>query len=1005
VGSLRYPSGKCGFTAKSLFLLAVGFFSVAAAAQEVPPPVGLEASPGAVNFDSLGPNVVGGERFTGVQILSLGPPPASASGVNYVLNIPSLSPPFGVTSVSCPQGTSSGIYGSACDLSVSFSPTSVGPASTQVAIPYSVFWSSEEGTNFEEQGVVQISLSGTGTITDSDDDGVADGDDICPMTPLGEAADASGCSPSQRDDDNDDVSNLDDQCPNTPSGESADSSGCSESQLDDDADDDGILDDVDQCPMTPIGESADDSGCGPSQLDDDEDGVVNSVDQCPNTPAGEVANRSGCSPSQLDDDNDGVVNTEDRCAITPAGVPVDTIGCSDAQQGQLDDDEDGVVNAIDACPDTAAGVAVDDLGCALEPTDPNEPVDPVDPMVPDEDADGVEDAVDQCPSTPTDESADGTGCAATQLDDDDDGVSNAVDQCPMTGSGQSVDAVGCSTAQTDSDGDSVSDAVDQCPNTPTGETADPSGCAPSQLDADSDGVGDAIDECPETPAGEMPDPRGCSPSQLDTDEDGVSDAVDQCPATPLEEEADAEGCSASQTDSDSDGVADSVDACPNEPGDGADGCPTQDEIEDAFKGYTGGDPTLDQTSTVIADTCISGRASAALQRDCNELADAALGGESGVGTALREITPERATKANAAVRQTHRVQNENIGDRIGAVRSGSRGPSFSGVTAQIGDFQGSLADVSNMLQPLGIGASADEEMQDWKDTRWGFFVSGELIKGDRDATVQESGFDYETSVLTTGVDYRISDRFILGGALSFADGETEVDASKGDLDAEGNSMTLYGTYFLDNIYVDFSVSRGSTDYEQTRVIQYDLGNGVGVNQSFNSDYSGDTTSGFVGAGIDLIQTQWNVSLRATLDYLDSELDGFSETAAFASQRGSGWGVALGKQEQDWLTGTLTGSVTYIVQQQWGILAPYVEVDIVQEFSNDQRTVTGRFVGDLDSLDLTVVTDDPDSSYFRVRAGASAQMPGGFSAFADYGRLFSFDNWSEYTVSAGFRLEF
>ena len=87
------------------------------------------------------------------------------------------------------------------------------------------------------------------------------------------------------------------------------------------------------------------------------------------------------------------------------------------------------------------------------------------------------------------------------------------------------------------------------------------------------------------------------------------------------------------------------------------------------------------------------------------------------------------------------------------------------------------------------------------------------------------------------------------------------------------------------------------------------------------------------------------------------------------------------------------------------MIPFIEVDLVHEFDNDPQALTGRFLGDLQGQSLSVLTDDPDRNYVRVRAGASVQLPGGFAAFADYGRLFAFDNWGEHTISAGIRYEF
>jgi OOP family OmpA-OmpF porin len=89
---------------------------------------------------------------------------------------------------------------------------------------------------------------------DSDNDGVVDGKDQCPMTPAGVRVDAMGCSV---DNDNDGVMNSADQCPNTPAGTRVDATGCAIK----DADKDGVVDSKDMCPDTPAGVKVDAKGC------------------------------------------------------------------------------------------------------------------------------------------------------------------------------------------------------------------------------------------------------------------------------------------------------------------------------------------------------------------------------------------------------------------------------------------------------------------------------------------------------------------------------------------------------------------------------------------------------------------------------------------------------------------------------------------------------------------------------------------------------------------------
>lgn len=66
----------------------------------------------------------------------------------------------------------------------------------------------------------------TPPVLDSDSDGVVDGDDMCPGTPIGTEVDATGCA--EKDSDNDGVLDKRDACPDTPAGAKVDDQGCAE---------------------------------------------------------------------------------------------------------------------------------------------------------------------------------------------------------------------------------------------------------------------------------------------------------------------------------------------------------------------------------------------------------------------------------------------------------------------------------------------------------------------------------------------------------------------------------------------------------------------------------------------------------------------------------------------------------------------------------------------------------------------------------------------------------
>ncbi|MFL0795898.1 MAG: PHB depolymerase family esterase [Cellvibrionaceae bacterium] len=86
-------------------------------------------------------------------------------------------------------------------------------------------WVDEAGAN-NCAGPEQGCSTGGGN-SDSDGDGVLDGQDQCPNTPAGTTVDSTGCEvTTDPDSDNDGVVDSQDQCPNTPAGTTVDTTGC-----------------------------------------------------------------------------------------------------------------------------------------------------------------------------------------------------------------------------------------------------------------------------------------------------------------------------------------------------------------------------------------------------------------------------------------------------------------------------------------------------------------------------------------------------------------------------------------------------------------------------------------------------------------------------------------------------------------------------------------------------------------------------------------------------------
>uniref|UniRef100_UPI002A7EBAC8 Lcl domain-containing protein n=1 Tax=Reinekea sp. TaxID=1970455 RepID=UPI002A7EBAC8 len=286
--------------------------------------------------------------------------------------------------------------------------------------------------------------------------------------PISDILSGQGGTTDDGDSDNDGVLNAEDQCPLTEPDQVVNSLGCSPAQTD--SDNDGVSDAIDQCPATEPTWIANLTGCAPEQLDADNDGVSDALDICFGTPENSLVNADGCDDADGDGvfldstllNDQGSAYIRDNCPGTAPGDAVDAFGCADAQK---DSDSDGVNDALDLCPNSHNGTA-DENGCTEHQRDT--------------DGDSVVDSIDFCPNTGVLDDVDYRGCAVYQRDTDNDGVvdsedpdidgdgvANDLDAFPLNAN-ESVDTDGDgigNIADLDDDGDSYSDAQEQLAGT------------------------------------------------------------------------------------------------------------------------------------------------------------------------------------------------------------------------------------------------------------------------------------------------------------------------------------------------------------------------------------------------------------------------------------------------------------------------------------------------------------------------------------------------------------
>ena len=364
--------------------------------------------------------------------------------------------------------------------------------------------------------------------------------------------------------------------------------------------------------------------------------------------------------------------------------------------------------------------------------------------------------------------------------------------------------------------------------------------------------------------------------------------------------------------------------------------------------------------------------------------------------ALQDIAGEEVLAQGTTGTRVLNTQVRNIGARLAALRAGARGISGQGLAINL---QGKGLPVAGLLQQRGGGASADEEENALlTDSRLGIFVSGRLNFGEQDTTLDEEGYDFDTYGATLGVDYRFRNDLVLGASLGYADATVDFNFDGGDLETQGLSYTVYGTWYSDAWYLDALVGTGTSDFDTQRVLRFQDATTDGVDTVALGSTDADQTLASISVGYNFERGGWVFAPYLSYDYLDTEVDGYSESG------GQGWELAF--DAQDIRSEVLTGGLrlAYNRTTDFGVFVPHLRVAFQTELEDAARVTTVRFANDPFDTEFQFVEQPPDSDFFRVGAGFSMVLQNGVSGFVDYESLQGYNNISSTTLTLGLRFE-
>ncbi len=429
---------------------------------------------------------------------------------------------------------------------------------------------------------------------------------------------------------------------------------------------------------------------------------------------------------------------------------------------------------------------------------------------------------------------------------------------------------------------------------------------------------------------------------------------------------------------------------------------TRFDVNGDFAAEQGLNKTQDSVAAGLDGTCdtLQQRPDAQLtaeQRDFLATCEA-LSTSTELATALDALAPDELAAQGSAAVETMAVQSNNLFQRTSALRAQATGTDLAGLSLNL---RGQVLPgiVFNSLLAQGGGAG-DEGNNDFGIGRWGVFVNGSVSFGDKSTTDSEPGFDFETTGITAGVDYRLRDNLVIGLAGGMRTNESDL-GSNGHIDVEGLTLSLYGTYYQeDEYYLDAIVSIGQNSYDTLRNITFGS-----IDQGANGDTDGTELALSVGGGFDYYRNAISFGPYAEFNWVRSDIDAYEETASRPQAAGSGLLLGIASQEVTSMTVALGGQITYAISTDRGVFSPQLRFDWEHQFEDDNRQIEARFLSDPANSVFSVGTDEPDRDFFNIGAGVSGAFKNGKSAFLYWESVLDRDDISQYSITGGVRVEF
>lgn len=275
--------------------------------------------------------------------------------------------------------------------------------------------------------------------------------------------------------------------------------------------------------------------------------------------------------------------------------------------------------------------------------------------------------------------------------------------------------------------------------------------------------------------------------------------------------------------------------------------------------------------------------------------------------------------------------------------------------------------------------------------RWGAFANGDINFGDRGGQNAIAGYDFTSSGVTAGVDYRVADNLAVGLAFGFVGSEIDLNRNLGEVEVDGYGISFYSNYSQPDFYANAVVSYGNNDFDIERKTGFD--NRTARAETDGTQFSASLKGGYVARS-------GNISYGPTVGvrYDQVNIDGYRETGAQSLN------MRVSDQEAEAVTLSLGAQAAVEFNTGSTKIIPNLRASYEREFGDDSRTITTELLNQ-PGIPRRTQTPERDRDYIKLGVGTQVVFSPSLAGAIDYETVFGRDDFSENLIRGELRYSF